>query len=204
MTKGTSNRAVLSLPTGLRIGPSSIRGAGLGVWTETSSLPLDLHFGPYEGEVTEEEEAGHSGYSWMVSCSPPRLLAPRPLLCSVPHGHGHRVSSVCVVVMAGHGQADGRQHSHGRLRGVILPRETLTSCCHIADHQGAALLRIRGWQGHVPGQLDEVRTQGPGSAWDIVLRLPLSLVYFFLLFFPLLFFSFSFVSFFSLLCSPTS
>uniref|UniRef100_A0A8C2UI31 SET domain-containing protein n=1 Tax=Chinchilla lanigera TaxID=34839 RepID=A0A8C2UI31_CHILA len=65
--EGSSDRAVLSLPPGLRIGPSSIPGAGLGVWNEAFDLPLDLHFGPYEGQITEDEEAGHSGYSWMIT-----------------------------------------------------------------------------------------------------------------------------------------
>lgn len=64
--KGTLDRSFLSLPPGLRIGPSSIPGAGLGVWNETCDLPLDVHFGPYEGQITEEEEAANNGYSWMV------------------------------------------------------------------------------------------------------------------------------------------
>ncbi|KAM6144028.1 histone-lysine N-methyltransferase PRDM7-like isoform 2-T2 [Erethizon dorsatum] len=65
--KGPSDRSLRTLPPGLRIAPSSIPGAGLGVWNETSNLPLDLHFGPYEGHITEDEEAGHSGYSWMIT-----------------------------------------------------------------------------------------------------------------------------------------
>ncbi|KAM6143767.1 histone-lysine N-methyltransferase PRDM9-like isoform 2-T2 [Erethizon dorsatum] len=65
--KGPSDRSLRTLPPGLKIAPSSIPGAGLGVWNETSNLPLDLHFGPYEGHITEDEEAGHSGYSWMIT-----------------------------------------------------------------------------------------------------------------------------------------
>ncbi|KAM6151590.1 histone-lysine N-methyltransferase PRDM7-like [Rhynchocyon petersi] len=61
------NRSVLTLPPGLRIGPSGIPDAGLGVWNETSELPSGLHFGPYEGQVTEDEEAANSGYSWMIT-----------------------------------------------------------------------------------------------------------------------------------------
>ncbi|KAG8508172.1 Histone-lysine N-methyltransferase PRDM9, partial [Galemys pyrenaicus] len=65
--KGHPDRSALTLPPGLRIGPSSIPEAGLGVWNEGSDLPLGLHFGPYEGHVTEEEEAANSGYSWLIT-----------------------------------------------------------------------------------------------------------------------------------------
>lgn len=91
MDKGHPNRSVLSLPPGLRIGPSGIPEAGLGVWNEASDLPLGLHFGPYEGRITEEEEAANSGYSWLVrSASLACLLAPHipsvPLVgCLLPH-----------------------------------------------------------------------------------------------------------------------
>ncbi|XP_011788838.1 PREDICTED: probable histone-lysine N-methyltransferase PRDM7, partial [Colobus angolensis palliatus] len=63
--KGHPNRSALSLPPGLRIGPSGIPQAGLGVWNEASDLPLGLHFGPYEGRITEDEEAANNGYSWL-------------------------------------------------------------------------------------------------------------------------------------------
>ncbi|XP_062941277.1 histone-lysine N-methyltransferase PRDM9-like [Cynocephalus volans] len=65
--KGHPNRSALTLPPGLRIGPSGIPEAGLGVWNEASDLPLDLHFGPFEGQITEDEEAANSGYSWMIT-----------------------------------------------------------------------------------------------------------------------------------------
>uniref|UniRef100_A0A8C9DP89 PR/SET domain 7 n=1 Tax=Prolemur simus TaxID=1328070 RepID=A0A8C9DP89_PROSS len=65
--KGHPNRSTLSLPPGLKIRPSGIPQAGLGVWNEASELPLGLHFGPYEGQVTEDEEAAHSGYSWLIT-----------------------------------------------------------------------------------------------------------------------------------------
>ncbi|ELK10079.1 Histone-lysine N-methyltransferase PRDM9 [Pteropus alecto] len=61
------NRSALTLPPGLRIGPSGIPEAGLGVWNEASDLPLGLLFGPYEGQVTEDEEAANSGYSWLIT-----------------------------------------------------------------------------------------------------------------------------------------
>ena len=76
MDKGHPNRSALTLPPGLRIRPSGIPEAGLGVWNEAHDLPLGLHFGPYEGQVTEDEEAANSGYSWLVS-----PLASRP----IPH-----------------------------------------------------------------------------------------------------------------------
>ncbi|XP_037367623.1 histone-lysine N-methyltransferase PRDM9-like isoform X2 [Talpa occidentalis] len=65
--KGHPDRSALTLPPGLRIGPSSIPEAGLGVWNEVSNLPLGLHFGPYEGHITEDEEAANSGYSWLIT-----------------------------------------------------------------------------------------------------------------------------------------
>uniref|UniRef100_A0A8C6R571 SET domain-containing protein n=1 Tax=Nannospalax galili TaxID=1026970 RepID=A0A8C6R571_NANGA len=67
VAKGHPNHSALSLPPGLRIGPSGIPEAGLGVWNETSDLPLGLHFGPYEGQIMEDEEAANSGYSWLIT-----------------------------------------------------------------------------------------------------------------------------------------
>ncbi|KAM5291615.1 histone-lysine N-methyltransferase PRDM9-like [Glossophaga mutica] len=60
-------RAALTLPPGLRIGPSGIPEAGLGVWNEAVDLPVGLHFGPYEGHITEDEEAAKSRYSWLIA-----------------------------------------------------------------------------------------------------------------------------------------
>nr|XP_060508710.1 histone-lysine N-methyltransferase PRDM7 [Panthera onca] len=65
--RGHPNRSALTLPPGLRIRPSSIPEAGLGVWNEASDLPLGTHFGPYEGQITEDEEAANSGYSWLIT-----------------------------------------------------------------------------------------------------------------------------------------
>lgn len=74
--RGHPNHSVLSLPPGLRIGPSGIPEAGLGVWNEASDLPVGLHFGPYEGQITEDEEAANSGYSWLVrNASFPLILS---------------------------------------------------------------------------------------------------------------------------------
>lgn len=66
VAKGHSNRSVLTLPPGLKIGPSGIPNAGLGVWNEASDIPVGLHFGPYEGQMTDDEDAANNGYSWMV------------------------------------------------------------------------------------------------------------------------------------------
>ncbi|XDB53565.1 hypothetical protein AB1E18_007081 [Capra hircus] len=65
--KGHANRSALTLPPGLSIRLSGIPEAGLGVWNEASDLPLGLHFGPYEGQITDDEEAANSGYSWLIT-----------------------------------------------------------------------------------------------------------------------------------------
>ncbi|XP_049623637.1 histone-lysine N-methyltransferase PRDM9 isoform X2 [Suncus etruscus] len=68
VAKGHCNRAALTLPHGLRIGPSgSIPKEGLGVWNEASALPVGLHFGPYEGQITDSKEAANSMYSWQIT-----------------------------------------------------------------------------------------------------------------------------------------
>ncbi|XP_043745004.1 histone-lysine N-methyltransferase PRDM9-like [Cervus elaphus] len=65
--KGHANRSALTLPPGLSIRLSGIPDAGLGVWNEASDLPLGLHFGPYEGKITDNEEAAKSGYAWQIT-----------------------------------------------------------------------------------------------------------------------------------------
>ncbi|KAM5290075.1 histone-lysine N-methyltransferase PRDM9-like isoform 1-T1 [Glossophaga mutica] len=65
--KGHPHRSALTLPPGLRIGPSGIPEAGLGVWNEAADLPVGLHFGPYEGHITEDEEAAKSRHSWLIA-----------------------------------------------------------------------------------------------------------------------------------------
>ncbi|XP_030069220.1 histone-lysine N-methyltransferase PRDM9 [Microcaecilia unicolor] len=64
---GSSNRSALTLPLGMRIRPSNIPQAGLGVWNEATTLPKGVHFGPYEGIITDEDEAANSGYSWVIT-----------------------------------------------------------------------------------------------------------------------------------------
>ncbi|XP_015673995.1 histone-lysine N-methyltransferase PRDM9-like [Protobothrops mucrosquamatus] len=64
---GLANRASCTLPSGFRIGLSSIPRAGFGVWNESETLPPGIHFGPYEGTRTEEEAAANSGYSWLIT-----------------------------------------------------------------------------------------------------------------------------------------
>ncbi|KAB0353818.1 hypothetical protein FD755_023487 [Muntiacus reevesi] len=65
--KGHANRSALTLPPGLNIRLSGIPDAGLGVWNEASDLPLGLYFGPYEGQITDDEEAANSGYAWLIT-----------------------------------------------------------------------------------------------------------------------------------------
>ncbi|XP_070806104.1 histone-lysine N-methyltransferase PRDM9-like [Pituophis catenifer annectens] len=64
---GLPNRATCTLPSGFRIGLSSIPRAGFGVWNERETLTPGIHFGPYEGTRTEEEAAANSGYSWLIT-----------------------------------------------------------------------------------------------------------------------------------------
>ena len=80
MEKGHANRSALTLPPGLSIRLSGIPEAGLGVWNEASDLPLGLHFGPYEGQITDDEEAANSGYSWLVRNTPVSLFSDLKLL----------------------------------------------------------------------------------------------------------------------------
>ncbi|XP_061433888.1 histone-lysine N-methyltransferase PRDM9-like [Lethenteron reissneri] len=61
---GVANRARLSLPQGLTVGASSIAGAGLGVWSNRKKLPKGVIFGPYQGEVSEENPV--SEYCWLI------------------------------------------------------------------------------------------------------------------------------------------
>ncbi|XP_072918409.1 histone-lysine N-methyltransferase PRDM7-like [Hemitrygon akajei] len=61
------DRARLTLPEGLYIATSKIQKAGLGVWNEGKVIPRGVHFGPYEGELSTEEAAAVSGYSWVIS-----------------------------------------------------------------------------------------------------------------------------------------
>ncbi|XP_053435356.1 histone-lysine N-methyltransferase PRDM7-like [Nycticebus coucang] len=64
---GHPNRAALTLPPGLSITQLGIPRAGLGEWNKASELQLGLNFGPYEGQITEDEGAPRSGYAWQIT-----------------------------------------------------------------------------------------------------------------------------------------
>nr|XP_046180632.1 histone-lysine N-methyltransferase PRDM9-like isoform X3 [Oncorhynchus gorbuscha] len=66
---GTSDRARLTLPSGLEIRTSSIPEAGLGVFNHGNTVPAGTHYGPYEGDITDKEQAMESGYSWVINKS---------------------------------------------------------------------------------------------------------------------------------------
>ncbi|KAF5891893.1 histone-lysine N-methyltransferase PRDM9-like, partial [Clarias magur] len=62
---GVSDRATQTLPSGLEIQESSIPDAGLGVFNKGETVPVGAHFGPYQGELVDREEAMNSEYSWV-------------------------------------------------------------------------------------------------------------------------------------------
>ncbi|KAF5894029.1 histone-lysine N-methyltransferase PRDM9-like, partial [Clarias magur] len=66
---GVSDRARLTLPPGLEIQKSGIPDAGLGVFNKGETVPVGAHFGPYQGELVDREEAMNSGYSWVIYIS---------------------------------------------------------------------------------------------------------------------------------------
>ncbi|MCJ8732996.1 hypothetical protein PDJAM_G00217920 [Pangasius djambal] len=63
---GVTDRARQTLPLGLEVGQSDISGAGLGVFNKGDTIPVGAHFGPYQGERVDKEEAMNSGYSWLI------------------------------------------------------------------------------------------------------------------------------------------
>ncbi|KAF5891534.1 histone-lysine N-methyltransferase PRDM9-like, partial [Clarias magur] len=63
---GVSDRARQTLPPGLEIRKSSIPSAVLGVFNNGETVPVGAHFGPYQGELVEREEAMNSEYCWMM------------------------------------------------------------------------------------------------------------------------------------------
>ncbi|XP_053089825.1 histone-lysine N-methyltransferase PRDM7 isoform X1 [Pangasianodon hypophthalmus] len=63
---GVPDRARQTLPPGLEIRKSGIPDAGLGVFNKGETVPVGAHFGPYQGELVDREEAMNSGYSWVV------------------------------------------------------------------------------------------------------------------------------------------
>lgn len=64
---GVPQRALLTLPQGLVIGRSTTPGAALGVFNQGQIVPLGMHFGPFDGEISSMEKALESAYSWVVS-----------------------------------------------------------------------------------------------------------------------------------------
>ncbi|XP_062862114.1 histone-lysine N-methyltransferase PRDM9-like [Trichomycterus rosablanca] len=66
---GVVNRARLTLPDSLEVRQSGIPNAGLGVFNKGDSVPLGVYFGPYQGEMVDQEEAINSGYSWVICTS---------------------------------------------------------------------------------------------------------------------------------------
>ncbi|KAG7326031.1 hypothetical protein KOW79_010956 [Hemibagrus wyckioides] len=63
---GVSDRARQTLPPGLEVRRSDIPAAGLGVFNKGETLPVGSHFGPYQGDLVDREEAMDSGYSWVI------------------------------------------------------------------------------------------------------------------------------------------
>ncbi|KAK2850502.1 hypothetical protein Q7C36_009285 [Tachysurus vachellii] len=66
---GVTDRARQTLPPGLEIRNSDIPDAGLGVFNNGEIVPVGAHFGPYQGELVDREDAMNSRYSWVVSYS---------------------------------------------------------------------------------------------------------------------------------------
>ncbi|XP_060760936.1 uncharacterized protein LOC132870934 [Neoarius graeffei] len=66
---GVPDRARQTLPLGLEIQKSNIPDAGLGVFNKGETVPVGAHFGPYQGELVNQEEAKNSGDSWVYRSS---------------------------------------------------------------------------------------------------------------------------------------
>ncbi|MCJ8740469.1 hypothetical protein PDJAM_G00059200 [Pangasius djambal] len=64
---GVTDRARQTLPPGLEIRKSDIPDAGLGVFNKGETVPVGVHFGPYQGDLVDREEAMNSVCSWVVS-----------------------------------------------------------------------------------------------------------------------------------------
>ncbi|XP_062858775.1 histone-lysine N-methyltransferase PRDM9-like [Trichomycterus rosablanca] len=63
---GVEDRARQTLPPGLEVQMSDVPDAGLGVFNMGETVPVGAHFGPYQGELVDREEAVISGYSWVI------------------------------------------------------------------------------------------------------------------------------------------
>ncbi|KAI5620718.1 histone-lysine N-methyltransferase PRDM9 [Silurus asotus] len=66
---GVADRARQTLPPGLDIKKSAIADKGLGVFNKGDTIPVGAHFGPYQGELVDREEAMKSRYSWVIYIS---------------------------------------------------------------------------------------------------------------------------------------
>ncbi|KAI5100830.1 histone-lysine N-methyltransferase PRDM9 [Silurus meridionalis] len=64
---GVTDRAIQTLPPSLEVRMSDIPGAGFGVFNKGETIPLGAHFGPFEGDLVDKEEAMNSGYSWVIT-----------------------------------------------------------------------------------------------------------------------------------------
>ncbi|XP_060772211.1 zinc finger protein ZFP2-like [Neoarius graeffei] len=63
---GVIDRARQTLPPGLEVRQSGIPDAGLGVFNKGETVPPGAHFGPYQGDLVDREEAMNSIYSWVI------------------------------------------------------------------------------------------------------------------------------------------
>ncbi|XP_062853749.1 histone-lysine N-methyltransferase PRDM9-like [Trichomycterus rosablanca] len=63
---GIPDRARQTLPPGLEVRKSSVFDTGLGVFNKGETVPVGAHFGPYQGELVNKEEAVNSEYSWVI------------------------------------------------------------------------------------------------------------------------------------------
>ncbi|MCI4389806.1 hypothetical protein PGIGA_G00103060 [Pangasianodon gigas] len=63
---GVMDRARQTLPPCLEVRRSGIPDAGLGVFNKGETVPVGAHFGPYQGDLVDREEAMNSGYSWVI------------------------------------------------------------------------------------------------------------------------------------------
>lgn len=64
---GLPSRARQTIPAGLEVRKSAIPGSGLGVINKGDVVPVGAHFGPYQGEPVDRDEAVNSAFSWAVS-----------------------------------------------------------------------------------------------------------------------------------------
>ncbi|KAL7866243.1 hypothetical protein SRHO_G00114900 [Serrasalmus rhombeus] len=63
---GVADRARQTLPDCLEIRRCGITGSDLGVFNQRETISVGTHFGPYEGDLTDKEEAMNSRYSWVL------------------------------------------------------------------------------------------------------------------------------------------